>query len=176
MSNKAFTLIELLVVVAIIGILAAVGVVAYNGYTNSAKSSVIKSNHKLVVQKVLLLINECEINSSANMMSAKNSQNINSLACYGNPFWFFGEYLKNDFDNRLKWTNPLNLTSMGSSNMGTMQVGSCYGATQDNYQGFVWVRSKTASTPSDKNVEICTCFKSPCNNSSNRLEIEIPFN
>ena len=36
-KSKAFTLIELLVVVAIIGALAAVGVVAYNGYTSAAK-------------------------------------------------------------------------------------------------------------------------------------------
>ena len=47
-GNKGFTLIELLVVVAIIGILAAVGVVAYNGYTSSAKVSTVQSNFKMI--------------------------------------------------------------------------------------------------------------------------------
>ena len=60
-NKKAFTLIELLVVVAIIGILAAVGVVAYNGYTNSAKVAVSKSNHNTVVKKLNLLIQECHL-------------------------------------------------------------------------------------------------------------------
>ena len=56
---KGFTLIELLVVVAIIGILAAVGVVAYNGYTKSAKISVVKTNHNKVKNYIINEINKC---------------------------------------------------------------------------------------------------------------------
>ena len=50
MKQKAFTLIELLVVVAIIGILAAVGVNTFSGFQEKAKISATKSNHKLVVK------------------------------------------------------------------------------------------------------------------------------
>ena len=59
MNNKAFTLIELLVVVAIIGILAAVGVVAYNGYTKSAKINASKNVHATVARYISAEITKC---------------------------------------------------------------------------------------------------------------------
>ena len=63
-GNKAFTLIELLVVVAIIGILAAVGVVAYNGYTASAKETVCKNNFKLYEKLIVEKYTLCQIEST----------------------------------------------------------------------------------------------------------------
>ena len=53
MKQKGFTLIELLVVVAIIGILAAVGVVACSGYTSGAKTQAANSNHKAIVKYII---------------------------------------------------------------------------------------------------------------------------
>ena len=71
MNHKAFTLIELLVVVAIIGILAAVGVVAYNGYTKSAKKAVIKNQHSEIVKFITLEKTKCEtINTHQKLVTA----------------------------------------------------------------------------------------------------------
>ena len=47
MTQKGFTLIELLVVVAIIGVLVAVGVVAFNGFINTSKINATKQSHNV---------------------------------------------------------------------------------------------------------------------------------
>ena len=102
MKNKGFTLIELLVVVAIIGILAAVGVVAYSGYTDAAKVSATKSNHKTITNMVAAKSALCSVgepitytDTSGNEKSVNCPLNIDSFINYMNQTVY-----------GMNWTSP----------------------------------------------------------------------
>ena len=72
-NKKGFTLIELLVVVAIIGILAAVGVVAYNGYTGAAKEKSLRTIHKNLRNLIINNKALCEVQGGGEITLYKDN-------------------------------------------------------------------------------------------------------
>jgi len=105
-NHKAFTLIELLVVVAIIGILSAVGVVAYNGYTIAAKKNATIQQWKTASKFIQTKLKMCDLEGGTVQLSSSRSINcditnnasgVNSVA---NVFmnYFLDQGFKNPYD------------------------------------------------------------------------------
>ena len=80
--QKGFSLVELLVVVAIIGVLAGVGIVGYQSYTDSAKSRVAVANFnsvkRFVETELTLLNNNIQTVSGALKSGTGNCNAINT--------------------------------------------------------------------------------------------------
>ena len=65
MKIKGFTLIELLVVVALVGVVTAVGVKAYNGYIKSAQKKTVELNFRNTVKYMEAEIAKCKLDTNA---------------------------------------------------------------------------------------------------------------
>ena len=156
MKQKAFTLIELLVVVAIIGILAAVGVVAYNGYTGAAKVSAAKTNYKNVVKQMRAELTKCNAGLSDKMFisnpqscpitHANNWASGMNNACRGSTGMYYG--MKNPYKSSDRACR-LNISYTNDADVGYIN----------------W------STKSATDVRLSSCWKTPCNTNDNREEI-----
>ena len=133
-KHRGFTLIELLVVVAIIGILAAVRVVAYNGYTGAAKKNTTKANNKLIVKYLQSEAMKCNLGEdkildnkfSCSSFSLSGNQGLNLYVVAAKKN--LDKIIKNAFN-----TSPNFQKAYPNSAIGWGTMYKCYPEGHTNY-------------------------------------------
>lgn len=78
--KPAFTIVELLIVIVVIGILAAISVVAYNGIVNSASNATVKADLRNAMNKIALYAESSGIPAPGQLTSALQGFSVSTGA------------------------------------------------------------------------------------------------
>tara|TARA_B100002003_G_C14040487_1_gene501400 strand:- start:488 stop:1006 length:519 start_codon:yes stop_codon:yes gene_type:complete len=164
MKRNGFTLIELLVVVAIIGILAAVGTVAYNGYTLGAKVNATKAQYKTVVKHQIGEITKCQLGMIEKIGHPGYNPKPCPLRWGGANEWnvSMGSQCRNPGGAFYEWRNPYNNHNKPGYACNTGMGGRL---EKDEVVGEILYEQI-----SDTVISIAVCWKTPCSSPENRLE------
>ena len=110
MNRKGFTLIELLVVVAIIGILAAVGIPMYQGYQATAKFNAVKATHKQVVTFISSEVTKCGIGKNLDLKGTdgEREQVVDCKIITNRDGGILAPFFVDHFEGD-QWMNPMNV-------------------------------------------------------------------
>ena len=118
-KKKAFTLIELLIVVAIIGILAGVGVPMYNGYMASAKVKSAETNHSNIKSYVAATLTKCSTGVSTVKLGSYNRACSASAGSWASYFrTYFNSLNKNPYTPNVASTTSSTNIPKGSTYIG----------------------------------------------------------
>ncbi len=158
---KAFTLIELLVVVAIIGILAAVGVNTFSGFQEKAKVSAVKSIYTSTVRYINIQSTLCSLGDTTHIISGcLKCSDISSggatklIICMEDTSKDINPYAPGD----APWHKKRAVNS-GKDN-------------SNDALGKILINSENSDTA----IFTSACFKTPCSDTNNRLSTTIDIN
>ena len=168
-KNKAFTLIELLVVVAIIGILAAVGVNTFSGFQEKAKVATTKARHAMIVKYISSELMKCNFEDKIFENTFNCSDRFNASTSGRSITHSLGKLWGTGTSNP-KFQHPKGTWSAITFTVPNYFVryarNSCGGSTGNQFEFSSGVENTTIE------VEVWTCINT---NTADRMVSKIPI-